>query len=123
MSVTLPEDAPEWATAWRERINERDRFETAAEEFVATFQFEIRADNTYGGDPVSFVVDVDDGDCALRGPYAAWKELLRGDLDVSESVMNGTFDVEGNTMTLLRRQDAIAEMVGAAQAIETTFEY
>ncbi|WP_324756331.1 SCP2 sterol-binding domain-containing protein [Haloarcula montana] len=136
MSVTLPGDADEWATQWRDRLNDRTEFRTAAEEFVATFEFEIQADDTYEGDSVTIVVDVDDGTCtgaaisadgdydfALRGPYAAWKALLQGELDVSESVMSGTFDVEGNTMTLLRRQDAIAEMVAAAQGIDTGFEY
>lgn len=136
MSVTLPAEAAQWASEWRDRINDRPDFEAAAAEFTASFRFEIMADDSYDGAPVTFAVDVEDGRCtdarladgddydfALRGPYGAWKSMLRGELDVSESVMNGTFDVEGNTMRLLRRQDAIAEMVGAAQAIDTEFEH
>lgn len=134
MTVTLPDEADAWATQWRERLNDRTAFETAAEGFVATFEFEIRAEDDYDGDSVTILVEIDDGDCtdaaisadgdydfALRGPYAAWKALLQGELDVSESVLSGTFDVEGNTMTLLRRQDAITEMVAAAQEIDTEF--
>ena len=136
MTLTLPADATAWADTWRDRINDREEFATAAADFEATFLFEIRADDRYDGDPVRFRVTLADGACtdaalvestddydfAMRGPYDAWAALLSGELDVSESVMDGTFDVVGNTMTLLQRQDAIAEMVGAAQSIDTEFE-
>jgi putative sterol carrier protein len=137
MTLRLPADAADWATAWRDQINDREAFAEAAADFVATFCFEIRADDSYDGEPVRFRVDIDDGECtdtalvdgdgaydfAMRGPYGAWTDLLSGDLDVSESVMDGTFDVEGNTMTLLQRQQAVAEMVAAAQSIDTEFQY
>jgi putative sterol carrier protein len=137
MTLSLPADAADWAVAWRDQINDRDAFAAAAADFEATFCFEIRPDDRYDGDPVRFLVHLADGACteatlvedsadydfALRGPYDAWADLLVGELDVSESVMDGTFDVQGNTMTLLRRQDAVSEMVAAAQSIDTTFEY
>ena len=137
MSLRLPADAADWAAAWRDNINDREDFAAAAADFTATFCFEIRADDSYDGDPIQFLVTIDDGACtetalvdddpaydfALRGPYGAWTELLAGDLDVSDSVMDGTFDIEGNTMTLLRRQDAVSEMVAAAQSIDTEFQH
>ncbi|WP_324665905.1 SCP2 sterol-binding domain-containing protein [Haloarcula sediminis] len=137
MTLSLPADAAAWATTWRDRINDREDFAAAADDFEATFLFEIRADDRYDGDPVRFLVELADGACtetalvadeadhdfAMRGPYDAWADLLSGKLDVSESVMDGTFDVAGNTMTLLRRQDAVSEMVAAAQSIDTEFEY
>jgi putative sterol carrier protein len=137
MTLTLPTDAADWAAAWRDHINGREDFAAAAAEFTATFLFEIRPDDSYDGDPVRFRVSIDDGTCsetalveadadydfALRGPYNAWRDLLTGELDVSESVMNGTFDVQGNTMTLLQRQEAVAEMVAAAQSIDTEFAH
>ena len=136
MTLTLPADAAEWARAWRDRINESDAFAAAAEGFTADFLFEIRADDSYDGDPVRIRITIDDGACsetavagsdadydfALRGPYEAWRALLAGELDVSESVMDGTFDVEGNTMTLLQRQEAVSEMVAAARRIDAEFE-
>ena len=137
MTLRLPADAGDWADAWRVHINDREAFADAAAEFEATFLFEIQADDRYDGDSIRFVVALADGACtdtalvdgdadydfAMRGPYDAWADLLSGELDVSESVMDGTFDVVGNTMTLLRRQDAISEMVAAAQSIDTAFEY
>lgn len=137
MTLTLPTDAADWAAAWRDHINAREKFAAAAAEFTAAFLFEIRPDDSYDGDPVRFRVTIDDGSCsetaiveddadydfALRGPYNAWRDLLAGELDVSESVMDGTFDVQGNTMTLLQRQEAVAEMVAAAQTIDTEFAH
>jgi len=137
MTLTLPADAAAWATTWRDRINDREDFAAAAADFEAVFLFEIQADDRYDGEPVRFLVTLADGACtdtelvdgdadydfAMRGPYDAWAALLSGELDVSESVMDGTFDVVGNTMTLLQRQDAVSEMVGAAQSIDTEFEY
>jgi putative sterol carrier protein len=137
MTLRLPADAADWVAAWRDHINDREAFAAAAADFTATFCFEIRADGSYDGEPIRFLVSIGDGACtetaladggadadfALRGPYSAWADLLAGNLDVSESVMDGTFDVEGNTMTLLRRQDAVAEMVAAARAIDTEFQY
>lgn len=137
MTHRLPAEAADWARAWRDRINDREAFAAAAADFEATFLFEILPDDAYDGDRIRFLVAVDDGACtdarlvdgdadydfALRGPYEAWTAMLQGELDVSESVMDGTFDLSGNTMTLLRRQDAVTEMVGAAQRVDTTFEY
>ena len=137
MTLTLPADAAAWADTWRDRINDREDFAAAAADFEAVFLFEIQADDRYDGEPVRFLVTLADGACtdtelvdgdadydfAMRGPYDAWAALLSGELDVSESVMDGTFDVVGNTMTLLQRQDAVSEMVGAAQSIDTEFEY
>jgi len=137
MTLRLPADAGDWADAWRVHINDREAFADAAAEFEATFLFEIQPDDHYDGDPIRFRVVLADGTCtdtavadgdddydfAVRGPYDAWTDLLSGDLDVSESVMDGTFDVAGNTMTLLRRQDAVSEMVAAAQSIDTAFEH
>lgn len=135
MTHTLPADAADWVAAWRDRINEREAFAAAAEGFDATFRFEIQADERFEGDALRFTIVVEDGACtsatlaeadadyefALRGPYDAWVALLRDELDVSAAVMDGTFDLEGNTMTLLRRQDAVTEMVTAAQNVDTEF--
>jgi putative sterol carrier protein len=138
MTLLLPDDAAAWAQTWRDRIAESDDFAEAAAEFSATFLFEIRPDDSYDGDPIRFRVAIADGGCseiellepetepaydfALRGPYAEWNTLLTGDIDISETVMNGAFDLAGNTMALLKRKDAIAEMVTAARSIDTEFD-
>jgi putative sterol carrier protein len=136
MTVTLPTEADDWAAAWRDRINERSAFADSADGFTATFCFEIRADDAYAGEPIQVAVVIEDGVCtaantaadpeydfAFRGPYSDWVTMLQGDLDISAAAMDGTFDVEGDTMRLLRRQETIAEMVAAAQNVDTEFEH
>lgn len=136
MSTTLPDAAEEWVTQWRAALTDRPAFAEAAADFTATFRFEITPDDSYDGEAITIRLDVADGDCpaaelaaefdydfALRGPYEAWKAMLQDELDVTEAVMDGPFTVEGDTMTLLQRQDAVAELVRAARDVDTTFSY
>jgi len=134
MSTTLPDSADEWVDQWHAHLTDRPAFAEAAADFTATFRFEITPDEVFDGDPIAIRLVIEDGDCpsvalddefdydfALRGPYGAWKAMLQDELDVSEAVMDGPFTVEGPTLTLLQHQEAVAELVGAARAIETTF--
>ena len=138
MSYTLPPDADDWVQAWRAALNDRAAFAEAAAGFDADFVFEIRPDESYDGDSIRFRIDIDDGRCtevgllgdgdasydyALRGPYDAWVAMLHDEIDVSDAVMSGTFDLEGDTMTILGRKDAVAEMLAAARELETEFAY
>jgi len=136
MSTTLPDGAEEWVDQWRATLTDRPAFAEAAADFSATFRFEITPDDAYDGDPIVIRLVVDDGDCptatladdfdhdfALSGPYGAWKAMLQDELAVSEAVMDGPFSVAGDTMALLQRQDAVAELVRAARDVDTTFSY
>lgn len=134
MSTTLPDAADEWVSEWRAALRDRPAFAEAAADFTATFRFEITPDESYDGDPIAIRLVVEDGDCpvaelsddeaydfALRGPYEAWKALLRDEIDVADAVMGGPFTVEGDTMALLQRKDAVAELVRAARDVDTAF--
>ena len=134
MSTTLPDGAEEWVDQWRATLTDRPAFAEAAADFSATFRFEITPDDAYDGDPIVIRLVVDDGACpaaelaadfeydfAIAGPYEVWKAMLRDEIGVTEAVMDGPFTVEGDTMTLLQRQDAVAELVGAARDVDTTF--
>lgn len=137
MTVALPDEADRWTDLLREELNGREAFAEATAGFEATFRLEILPDETYPGDPIALTVVVADGACpaaragdreadydfALRGPYSAWKDLLEDRVDVAAAVMGGTFELEGSTMKLMQRRDAVAELVRAAQTIETTYAY
>jgi putative sterol carrier protein len=137
MPPTLPTDADAWADRLQAAINDREAFAAAAAGFEATFRFEVLPDDAYPGDPVALTVVVSDGACVaarghdrdadydfvLRGPYLAWKDLLAGDIDVSDAVMGGRFDLEGPTTTLLQRREAVAELVRAARSVDVEYAY
>ena len=136
MTPTLPDDADAWARAWRERLNDSDAFADAAAEFEGTVRFTVEPDESYDGDPIHLRVVVADGECvsagsvdeadydyALSGPYDAWKALLRDELAVTEAVMGGPFDVEGNTIALMSHREAFLEMVRAARDVDVEFAY
>lgn len=136
MTPTLPDDADAWARAWRDRLNDSTEFVDAAEDFEGTVRFTVQSDDSYDGDPVHLRVVVADGECvaassvdeadydyALRGPYEAWKALLRDELAATEAVMGGPFEVEGNTIALMSHRDAFLEMVRAARRVDVEFAY
>lgn len=137
MPPTLPDDADAWADRLQTKVNDSDEFAEAAAGFDATFRFHIRPDDAYDGDPLAFTVVVTDGACvaargsdsdteydfALSGPYLDWKGLLQGETDVTSAVMGGEFDLQGSTMELMNHREAVAELVRAAQSIDTEFAY
>ncbi|SFS11381.1 Putative sterol carrier protein [Halomicrobium zhouii] len=139
MTPTLPDEADAWVRAWRDRLNDSEEFVDAAGEFEAAILFVVQPDESYDGDPVRMLVDVADGECvtaaavavdadrqydyALRGPYAAWKALLRDELDTAEAVMGGPFDVEGDTLALMSHRKAFLAMVATARDVDVEFAH
>ena len=137
MGATFPGDPEAWADRLQAQVNDSGAFARAAAGFAATFRFDVLPDETYEGAPVVLTVVVDDGACvaaagrdpgadydfALRGPYTAWRAFLRGEVDPVAAVTDGPFEFEGSTVRLLEHREAVAELVGAAQAVDTEFEY
>jgi len=142
MAITLPEEAEAWIEAYRRRLNENAEFAAAASgwgvEFDGDFVFVMQPDD-YDGEAIAFYVELCDGEClqtavldnpndvahgfTLRGPYSAWQQLLDGEVDIVEAVMNGSFDVDGNKLQAMRYQHALVEMGETATRIDTDFEY
>ena len=137
MTPTLPDEADVWVHAWRDRLNDSAEFADAAAEFEAAILFAVQPDESYDGDPVRMLVEVADSECvaaeavgadsdydyALRGPYEAWKALLRDELDTAEAVMGGPFDVEGDTLALMSHRKAFLAMVQSARGVDVEFAY
>ena len=136
MGPTLPEEADEWADRLQERVNS-GRFSEVAGGFEATFRFEILPDEDYPGDPVALTVVVADGACVaargfdrdadcdftLRGPYGVWRDLLEDEVELTSAVMGGPLDLEGSKLTLMQHREAVAELVRAAQAVDTEYAH
>jgi putative sterol carrier protein len=143
MAITLPDEADAWIDAYRARLNDSDEFAAAADgwgvEFDGDLVFEILPDETYDGDPLYLYFGLRDGECletelladpnavahgfTIRADYADWKRLLTGEIDIIQSVMDGTFDVDGSTMRAMRYQDVFVEMCATAVRLDTQFRY
>ena len=139
MTPTLPDEADAWVRAWRDRLNDSEPFADAAAEFEAAILFVGHLDEHADRVAVVALVRLADGECvaaeavaadadadydyALRGPYEAWKALLRDELDTAEAVMGGPFDVEGDTLALMSHRDAFLAMVATARDVDVEFAY
>lgn len=143
MAITLPSEADEWISTWRDQLNENEDFQRAASgwgvEFDGSFRFEIQPDDLYDGDPLCFFIDIVDGKCtrarqislpatesaAFRyyGPAAHWKRLIRGDMDAVEGRREEKFELDGDIQKILQYSEAIQIMTENAQYLDTEFEY
>lgn len=141
MAITLPEEADAWIDAYGHRLNDDEDFAVAASgwgvDFDGDFVLEILPDDTYDGEPIYFYLALRDGECldtdvlddpnavahgfTLRGHYADWKQMLDGEFDIVQAVMDGTFDVDGSTMRAMRYQEVFIEMCAVAAEIDTDF--
>jgi hypothetical protein len=57
----------------------------------------------------------------LRGPYAVWKRLVRGELDPVMAVARGELRLEGPLTTLMMHVSSARALVACAQRVPTTF--
>ena len=143
MAIRLPDEPEAWISAYRGRLNDNDDYAAAAAgwgvDFDGDFVLEIHPDDTYEGEPIYFYLALRDGACldvdvlddpnavahgyAIRGDYADWKRLIRGDLDIVTGVMTGVLEADGSTMRAMRYQDALVEMGNVAARLDTEFRY
>lgn len=143
MTYELPSEADEWIGEYRTKLNESEAYSEAGEGwgvgFNGDFVFEIQPDDVYDGEPIYLFVSVQDGSCldayrtedpddedwgfAFRGGYADWKELIRGEVDPVEGMMDGTFELDGDMQKVLQYSQAAVVMTEAAGEVDTEFEY
>jgi len=143
MALKLPSEADEWIAEYQKKLNESDAYSEAGEGwgigFNGDFIFEIRPDGTYDGESINLFVGVKDGEChdayvtddpdgedwgfAFRGDYDSWKQLIEGEVDPVEGMMDGTFDLDGDMQKVMQYSQAAVVMTENAAKIETEFEY
>ena len=141
MAIEFPTDAQRWAEAYREALNDSEKYaEHGAEwgvDFDGTFLFDIQPDDAYSGDPVYLYLDLYDGDCreirvlesesavdygfALRAEYSAWKALIQGELNPIEAILSGPFDLDGDRVKVMQWSTAGVTMTELAAEVDTEF--
>jgi putative sterol carrier protein len=126
----------EWAQAFKQAVNDRPEFRAAASDLTADFLFHVKADETLDEDHyIDVLVErgrctrvdsvdaskVDQATFVLRGPYAEWARLLRGELDPVQAILTRRLEVKGNVARLVRYVAAAKELGRATQAVDTQF--
>ncbi|MGA8113513.1 MAG: SCP2 sterol-binding domain-containing protein [Actinocatenispora sp.] len=130
----------EWLDAYVDAINTSADFAEAAKTFRADLSYVFEADPDYGHETDVWArAGVKDGVCEwwhydvppeegakaefiLRAPYSMWREIILGEVDPMEAMLDGDLAVTGHLPTLLRYVRAANELVTLAAAVSTNFE-
>lgn len=143
MAITLPAEAEQWLEAYHERLAANDDYREAASgwgvDFEGDFVLHVRPDEVYDGGSITFFLELEDGEVhssrvvdspeavehgfSISGPYSEWKRLIKGEVNIVDGVMNGSFDAGGSKLTALKFQAALVEMGETATRVDTDFEY
>ena len=117
-----------WVQAWADELRSSEAYRLAAIKWEGALMVEMEADPDYGIDAERAVfLDLWHGDCRsgrlpidgdqdnaefiIRGPAAAWKRVLDGDLEPIFGIMSGKLKLTRGSMT------ALMPFVGAAKEL------
>ncbi|PSP44794.1 sterol carrier protein [Halobacteriales archaeon QH_10_70_21] len=143
MALKVPGDGDARIREYGELLDENEADDEADADwgvgFDGDFLFVVEPDDAYDGEPVSFFLGLEDGDCTaayevsdpddeeygfvFRGPYTDWKRLFEGELGPVDGMMSGEFDIEGDMQKMLQYSEAAVEMTETGRGIDTEFEY
>ncbi len=130
----------EWLDAYVAAINDSTEFAEAASTFRADLSYVFEADPDHGHlADVWARAGVVDGVCewwhydvgpvegakaefVLRAPYSMWREIILGEVDPMEAMLDGDLAVTGHLPTLLRYVRATNELVTLAASVSTNFD-
>ncbi len=57
----------------------------------------------------------------LKGPYASWEALVKGEIGVIAAVMQGKLELEGDMTQIVADADAAVKVMESLQKVETDF--
>lgn len=138
MGTEFPSEA--WFDELQARLNDD---ETYAEQ-AAGYGTDFNGDYVFTIEPGDglterhhYFVGLEDGECTdvyavddpaeagagyeLSGDYAAWKQVVRGEMGAIEGIMSGDLELDGDMNTLMQYQDAAATLVGHCAQIDSDF--
>lgn len=72
---------------------------------------------------VDVLDDADEREHGIRlaGDYGAWKDLVRGEMDIIQAVMGGRLELDGDMQRILTYTDAAQAMTETAADLDTRF--
>jgi putative sterol carrier protein len=131
--------SPEWVAAWVELANSNQAFRSAGVGWDGVVGGVIEADEAAGvSDDLylrlvgrdghwyesTLAADaglVDDAVFTIRGPYSAWKSVIRQQLHPLRGIVQGRLRLRGQLSTFLRWSHATLIMTELAGRLDTVF--
>ena len=128
---------PAWADAFRAAIEADVAYRDAAATWTWPVSLVLAPAPEFGyPDSVAVELQLDRGRChaaeikpaeqvgtplVLTAPYAAWKAVVRGEMDPIVAVTRGKIAVRGSLATLMLHARAAAALVACAKSVPTEF--
>lgn len=136
MAYAFP--SAEWVEALKDVINSSESYRNAARTWEGDFYFVIEPDETTTlTQPVTLYMDLWHGECRdacvvsdpaekspefiISAPYAAWKQVVTGQLDPIKALMTRKLKLQGNLMKIMRSVKAANELVRCCTLVPTEF--
>jgi putative sterol carrier protein len=126
-----------WADAYRVAINANAAHRAIAQGWIWPLALVLNAQPDIGyPEDVGLQLELNRGDCggarvlapaeitapfSLRGSYATWKRIVRGEFSPIAAVIKGDLKLTGSLATLVQHTNTAKALVACAQLVETEF--
>ncbi|HUF28693.1 MAG TPA: SCP2 sterol-binding domain-containing protein [Gemmatimonadaceae bacterium] len=126
-----------WADSFRIAINDDADYRAAAKGWQWPMALILDPSAALGyPEAVAVRLDLDEGVCrearivapaeadaafTLRGPYAVWKRIVRGELDAIAAVVKQELELEGKLGILVKHAKSARALVNCARQVPTRF--
>lgn len=126
-----------WAAAFCDAINSSDAYHASAQNWIWPLALVLEADAALGYPRGAAIrLELEKGHCrgvslhamdevsapfVLRGDYASWKQVLKGELDPVMAITRKRLTLEGSLATIMLNARSAKILVTCAAAIPTSF--
>lgn len=123
----------EWLHAFKDKLNNDEKYNTTARNWEGDIRFVLEADNTQA-QTIWMYIDLWHGKCRdaffetpgntdfkpafiLKAPYQNFARILKGDLEPMQALLTRKLGVQGNLAVLMRSVPTVLEFVRCAKAV------
>lgn len=139
--MTHPFPSEAWTLAYKDAVNANAAYRTAGKDWKhGPVAFVVTKDPARGlADDVGMILDVEGGECRgtkyvsgmasvegapfiIVAPYERWREVIRGEIDPIQGMMQGKLKLtKGHLPTMLRFVESSRQLVNSASKVPTQF--
>ena len=129
---------PEWVAAYEKAVKEDADYKEVAKDWEGSVSLKILANPDLGLDEDAYILmdlwhgdarsirlvpkeEGEKSDYLITGDFAAWKSVVKGQLDVIKGMLSGKLKLRGDLPTIVKNVKAAKRMVALTSSIETLF--